>query len=74
MLYFHFKQEVEIIPEGIAEDHVLTDQAPVKMEPTLSFDNEPCTLDWNSSADDIAEVRQLNMFFYSFLSLLLHHH
>ena len=58
---FYFIQEVEIILEETEDDHVLTDQTPVKMEPTLSYDNEPCTLDWTSSAD---EVRQPYMFFF----------
>ena len=65
-----FIQEVDIFPEETKEDHVLTAQAPVKMGPTLSFDNEACTPDWTSLADDIAEERQLYMFFNVFLSLI----
>ena len=61
---------MQIFLEETNDDHVLTDQTLVKMEPTLSYDNEPCTLDWTSSADDIAEVRQLYMFLFFFFQFI----
>ena len=60
--FYYFTQEIEVVLKESREDHVLKDQTPVKMEPTLSYDNESCTLDLTSSSDNIAKVRELYVF------------
>ena len=56
--FFLTVQETGVFLKESGDGHALIDKTPVK-EPTLSYDNEPCTLDLESSSDNIVKVREL---------------
>ena len=56
-MLFYFSQAIKIVSKDSEEDHILTDQTSVKMEPTISYDNDAFTLDLSSSSDCIVDVR-----------------
>ena len=61
--FYYFAQKIEVVLKESGDGNVLMNKTPVKMEPTLSYDNEPCTLDLESSSANIAKVRELYISF-----------
>ncbi|KAL9985710.1 hypothetical protein ACROYT_G008146 [Oculina patagonica] len=47
--------ETDVVPKKTEDDHDLTDQTSVKVEPTLSYENEAFILDLAPSSDNIVD-------------------
>ncbi len=58
-------KETDVVPKKTEDDHDLTDQTSVKVEPTLSYENEAFILDLAPSSDNIVDVRNIKYIFYS---------